>query len=136
MTKKTAPQYQQRVETDVDEQPRLKLKAEVPQKCETTQQVSSKLATLKPPEILMRNDALTVTNCATRYAHCPSASPSPTLMVTLFEYEMRLQQARASADLDRQIAEAHIASERYKFEQERSRADIAVMKLRMFQINL
>ena len=57
-------------------------------------------------------------------------------MVTMFEYEMRLQQACASADLDRQIAEARIASERYKFEQERSHADIAAMKLRMFQINI
>ena len=63
-------------------------------------------------------------------------------MIEMFEYEKRLQQTRASADLDRQIAEAHIASERYKveqerykLEQERSRADINAMKLRMFQFN-
>ena len=54
----------------------------------------------------------------------------------MFEYEMRLQQARASADLDRQIADAHIASERYRAEQERSRADIAAMRLQMLQFNL
>ncbi len=105
---------------------------------EYEQEGSNKLATLKPPEILLCNDtkALTVTSRDTRSAHCPSAGPSPTLMVTMFEYEMRLQQARASADLERQIAEARIASERYKFEQERSHADIAAMKLRMFQINI
>ncbi len=57
-------------------------------------------------------------------------------MIAMFEYEMRLQQARASADLNRQIAEAQIASERYKAEQERHRADIAAMKLRMFQFNV
>ena len=54
----------------------------------------------------------------------------------MFEYEMRLQQSRASADLDRHIAEAHIASERYKVKQERSRADISAIKLRMLQFNL
>ena len=86
----------------------------------------------------MSNDvnALTVTDCDICLAHCPSAGPSPTLMVTLFEYEANDSVRRASADLDRQITKAHIASKSYKFEQERSWADIAVMKLRMFQFNL
>ena len=57
-------------------------------------------------------------------------------MIAMFEYEMRLQQARASADLDRQLAEAQITSKRHKAEQERLRADIAAMKLRMFQFNV
>jgi hypothetical protein len=67
--------------------------------------------------------------------------PSSAYMVTLFEYEMRLQQMRASADVDRvkasadhdrMKAEARIDYERLKSEQERSRADISDMKLRMF----
>ena len=86
----------------------------------------------------MCNDtkASTVTNCDTRSAHFPSTGSSTSMMVAMFEYEMRLQQARASADLDRKIADAHIASERYRAEQERSRADIAAMRLRMLQFNL
>ena len=82
----------------------------------------------------MCNDpkALTVSNCnRTRSAQFPSTG-SASLMIAMFEYEMMLQQARASADLDRQIAEAQIASERHKSEQERHRAEIAAMKLRMF----
>ena len=66
----------------------------------------------------------------------PSGVGSASIMIAMFEYEMRLQQARASADLDRQIAEAQIASERHKAEQDRSRADIAAMKLRMLQFNV
>ena len=58
--------------------------------------------------------------------------PSSNYMVTLFEYEMRLQQIRASADVDRMKAEARMDYERLKSEQERSRAEISEMKLRMF----
>ena len=86
----------------------------------------------------MRNDTKTLmaSSCDTRTVQYPSVGVSSSLMIAMFEYEMRLQQARASADLDRQIAEAHIASERYRLEQERSRADIASMKLRMLQLNV
>ncbi len=91
----------------------------------------------KASDIFMCNDskALTVSNRdSTRSAQFPSTG-SVSLMIAMFEYEMMLQQARASADLDRQIAEAQIASERQKAEQERHRANIAAMKLRMFQFN-
>ena len=81
----------------------------------------------------MCNDskALTVNNCDnTCSAQFPWTVSAP-LMIAMFEYEMRLLQ-QARADLDRQIAEAQIDSERQKAEQERHRADIAAMKLRLF----
>ena len=55
------------------------------------------------PGILMCSDnkALTVTNCDTRFAQFPPTGTQASLMIAMFEYEMSLQQARASADLDR-----------------------------------
>lgn len=126
------------------EQTRVELNFEARHKNETdeklncvTKQRELLLESTKPSDILVRSDtkALTVTSCDTRSAQFPSTSSSSSIMLAMFEYEMRLQQARASADLDRQIAEAHLASERYKVEQERSRADIVAMKMRMLQFN-
>ena len=93
---------------------------------------------IKTPVSLVSSDtkSLMVTNCDTRCAQFPLIGTSTSIMIAMFEYEMKLQQARASADSDREIAKVRMTSERHKAEQERLRADIAAMKLRMFQFNV
>ena len=94
---------------------------------------SSSLSNSKLPDIYEFNNS--ATSMPVHYdTHSTNhqQQPSSNYMVTLFEYEMRLQQIRASADVDRMKAEARMDYERLKSEQERSRADISDMKLRMF----
>ena len=113
-----------------------KLQAEIKQyqteNLSKVQVSSSSLSNLKQPNIHECNN--TTASMPVHYdTHSTNnQQPSSALMVTLFEYEMRLQHARASADVDRMKAEARINSERVRSEQERSRADLSDMRLRMF----
>ena len=81
-------------------------------------------------------DQQDVSACSNITSSMAANQPTSALCVMLFEYEMKLQQVRASADFDRLKTEARLDAERARTELERSRAEISDMKLRMMSIVL